>query len=254
MEELVKVAEYTVNYISALRRGLDKFTGMLPILTEQKIRSLAEDKLNSTRQEYLDAVNVSMVNYLLVVELDEDNWLANAVESGADPFNMKQTHLKSPKARWSKPDKKTGVRYKYMRIPMGKKVGANPGTEKGKALQKKINQVMMKPQFGLSRLKTMMDGSVIQSQQVMSSDPDLQGLYRVRQFSSAEEFHGGKRRPQWGLVLFRTMSEKPFTSKWEHPGIKPANIFKETDNWLKAHAEDMLDTFLQNEIDSLGDL
>jgi hypothetical protein len=254
MDELVKIAEYTMNYITALRQGLDKFTGMLPVLTEQKIRSLANDKLNTTKQEYLDAVSVKMTDYVLVVELAEDSWLANAVESGADPFSMKSTHLKSAKAKYGKPDKTTGMRYKYLRIPMGKKAGATPGTEKGKALQKKINQVMMKPQFGMARLKTMMDGSVVQSQQVMTSDPDVQGLYRVRQFSSSEEFHTGKRKPQWKLVMFRTMSEKPFGSSWEHPGIKPANIFKETDKWLKANVETMLDTFLSNEVEKLGSL
>jgi len=255
MDELVKIAEFSLNYVEALRRGVDKFTGMLPILTEQKIRALASEKLNTTLEDYLSAVSVTMNNYVMVVELDEDDWLANAIETGADPFSMKQTHLNSPKAKFGRPDPKTGVRYKYMRIPIGKEAGQKPGsTEKSKKIQEKINQVMMKPQFGLSRLKTMIDGTVTQSQQVLTSDPDLGGLYRVRQFESATDFHAGNKKPKWSLIMFRTISEKPFTSKWEHPGIKPANIFRDTETWLKTNADAMLDAFLQTEVDKLGGL
>src|SRR5690349_12278179 len=97
MDEFVKMAELTSNYVAAMRRGLDKFANMLPILTEQHMSKIADDKLNSTRDTFMDAVKVSMNNYVLVVELDKDNWLANAVESGADPFNMKETHLNGEK-------------------------------------------------------------------------------------------------------------------------------------------------------------
>lgn len=254
MDEFVKMAELTSNYVAALRRGMDKFAGMLPIMTEQHITKLANDKLNSTRDPFLAAVNSTMNNYMLVVTLDEDDWLANAVESGADPFSMKDTHLKSGKARWSKPGK-DGVSYKYLRVPIGKEANAKPGgTDKAKMFQKKINEVMMKPQFGMARLKSMMDGTVVESQKVLTSDPDLGGLYRVRQFDSPAEYHGGNKKPKWNLVMFRTISERPFTSKWEHPGIHPAGIFKETQSWLSANADAMLDTFLETEVSKIEGL
>jgi hypothetical protein len=255
MDEFVKMAELTSNYVAAMRRGLDKFAGMLPILTEQHMSKLADDKLNSTRDTFMDAVKVSMNDWVLIVELDKDNWLANAVENGADPFNMKETHLKGPKVRWSKPNKE-GISYKYLRVPIGKDPEAKPGgTDKSKKFQQKINEVMMKPQFGMKRLKSMMDGTVVESQQVMNSDPDLTGLYRVRQFESPEAYHAKKSKPKWNLVLFRTISEKPFTrSEWQHPGIRPAGIFKETQTWLQVNADAMLSTFLENEIDKIEGL
>lgn len=253
MDEFIKMAEYTSNYVAALKRGLDKCAGMLPTLVNQHINKLAGERLNTTKETFLSAVQTNMTNYLLVVTLDDENWLANAVESGADPFNMKTTHLKSPKAKMGKPDK-YGISYKYLRIPIGKKKDGTGGkTEKSQEFQKKINEVMLKPQFGLSRLKTMMDGSVSESQQVLTSDPDLQGLYRVRKFANPEEYHEGNKKPQWNLILFRTMSENPFSKgQWDHPGITPANIFRDTNMWLYANIDNILDTFLENEIEKLG--
>lgn len=251
MDDILKIAEFTAAYIQALRNGMDKFAGMLPILTQQKITSLANEKLDTSRQDYLDAVKVDMTNYLLVVELDEDSWLANAVETGADPFDMKKGLLNSPKARLGKPDK-FGMRYRYLRVPMGKQKDAKGGdTEKSQAFQKKINDVMNKPQFGMSRMRSMMDGTVVESQPVLSTDPDLQGLYRTRQFESSTQVHSGK-KPAWNLVLFRTVTDNPLArGKWQHPGIKPANIFRETENWLKTSSEQMLETFMDNEIEKI---
>lgn len=240
-----------MQYVQAMRKGLDKFTGMLPILVEQKIHQLASEKLNSTRDAFLEAVKVDMTNYLLVVEIEEDDWLANAVESGADPFTMKDKHLRSPKAKRGKPGK-DGKSYRYMRIPIGKKAGGPGGsTNKSQEFQKKINQVMQKPSFGMSKFKSMIDGSVVESQQVLTNDPDMQGLYRTRSFDSAADM--GQKRPTWNLIMFRTMSENPNSkSKWEHPGIKPANILQETEQWLLANGEQMLDTFIQNEVNKVG--
>lgn len=255
MNELIKTAETISNLAKGLKAGMEKFTGMLPIIVEQHITKLATDKLNSTRDAFLGAVKSETSDYVLVVTLDEDDWLANAVESGADPFSMKDTHLKSPKARYGKPDK-NGVSYKYLRIPIGKEKDAKPGgTDKARMFQKKINEVMMKPSFGMRRLKTMMDGRITETQPVLSTDPDLSGLYRTRQFANSEEFHKGSKKPKWNLVLFRTITENPLArSKWEHPGIRPAGIFKETESWLQANAEAMLATFLETEISKIEGL
>jgi hypothetical protein len=255
MDDIVKIAQYTRDYVEGLRRGIDKFAGMLPILTEQHIRKLANERLNTTKDVFLDAVKTTMEDYILVVELDADDWLANAVESGADPFNMKETHLKSSKARLSKP-KKGGISYRYMRIPIGKQKDDKGGsTDKSQNLQKKINEVMQKPNLGIKRLKVMMDGSVYESQKVLTSDPDLGGLYQVRKYGGSEEFHSAKSKPRWNLVMFRTISENPLSkSQWNHPGIKPANIFKDTQAWLNANVDEMMETFIQNELSKIGDL
>ena len=113
---------------------------------------------------------------------------------------------------------------------------------------------MQKPNLGIKKLKSMMDGTVVESQQIISSDPDLAGLYRVRQYANAEEFHSKAGKRKWNLVMFRTVSENPLSKAiWDHPGIKPANIFKETENWLKSNIDDMLDQFIENEISKLDE-
>lgn len=250
-DDLVRLGMFVANYTSAMKSGMDKFAGMLPVLVDQKITAVAGDKLHSTREEFLGAVNTTMNNYVLLVELDPDNFIANAVEGGLNPFSMKETHLKSPNAKWGKPDK-NGVSYKYLRIPIGKtKDGHGGGTPKSQKIQEKINQVMNKPQFGMAKLKTMVDGTVMESQKILTVDNDIQGLYRVRKFTDADHYRGAKAKPKWNLVMFRTMSERPFTAAWEHPGIPPANIFKEVESWLKANVDAMLDTFLQNEVSKI---
>ena len=254
MEDLVKIAQYVSSYVEGVRRGIDKCASMLPIMTQQHIEKLASERLNSSKDAFLGAIKSSMEDYVLVIELDEDDWLANAVESGADPFNMKKGLLNSPKAKLGKKDK-YGMSYKYIRIPIGKKKdGPGGGTEKSQNLQKKINDVMMKPQLGMSKLKRQVDGSVIESQKVMTSDPDLGGLYKVRKFGSAEDYHQKKSKPKWNLVMFRTVTENPSAkAKWDHPGIKPANIFKDTQSWLNTNIDGMLDTFIETELDKLKD-
>lgn len=251
MDELVKMAQYVEDYVDGIQRGFDKFVNMLPIMTQQHMRGLADERLHTTKSTFMGALDINVKDYLLVVELDEDDWLANAVETGADAFNMKETHLKSDKAKLSKPDK-NGISYRYMRIPIGKQKNGHPGgTEKSQALQAKINQVMQKPNLGAKRLKSMPDGSLVVSQPVMSSDPDLSGLYQVKKYTNAFDYNA-KKPVKGNLVMFRTISNNPLSkSDWEHPGIKPANIFRDTEAWLKNNIDGMLDMFIANELDKL---
>ena len=245
------MSEYILNYVGAVRQGFEKFIQVLPVLTNQKINDLAADRLNSSRGAFLGAVKVNMSDYVLVIDLDKDDWLANAVETGADPFSMKEGLLRSSKAKYGKADK-YGVSWKYVRVPIGKKKdGEGGGTDKSKALQQKINQVMLQPAFGPRRLKQQTDGSVFESQRILTSDPDLKGLYRVRKFDNSKDVHNTNKRPKYGLVMFRTVSERPGSAEWKHPGIAPANILKDTEKWLNTNAEQMLDTFIGTEVEKI---
>ncbi|MEM4380555.1 MAG: hypothetical protein QXL01_07745 [Thermoplasmatales archaeon] len=246
MQDFLSLAEFIKNYASAIQTGFDKFVQASPVFAKQQIERLAKRKLNFTRDAYLEAVKVRLVNNVLVIELDRDSWIANAVESGVSGFNMKEGHLKSPKAKTSQKG------FKYMVIPIGKqKDGSGGNTEKGQAFQAKVNQALANKKFGLTRLKAMVSGQIVQMQQVLSDDVDLSGFYRYRQFESAEAFHSGK-KPQWQYVLFKAMSENPESkSKWEHPGIQPVHIFRDTERFLLENMPKMLDGLLEAEIQKL---
>jgi len=251
MDELVKMISYLRAYGHALEDGINKFSSALPLFTKQHITRKANQKLNSTKNAYLQAVSVKMIDFVLVVELDRDSWLANAVESGVGQFNMKAGHLQSSKAKLSKEG------YRYLRIPIGKDpnkpapIGERP--EKSQEIQRRIVDVLIKPKYGLRKVKRNPDGSVYETQKVMTHDPMLQGFYRTRRFDTAEDYYGGKKKPTWQFVLFRTMSENPKSkSNWDHPGIQPAHIFRDTEKWLHQAVGQLLSDFIQSEVDTLN--
>jgi hypothetical protein len=98
-----------------------------------------------------------------------------------------------------------------------------------------------------------MDGTIIESQKILTDDPMLQGFYRTRRFDSPEAYHG-KARPPWQHVLFRTMSENPLSaSQWNHPGIQPAHILRAVDRWLNQNLSNLLDSFIDAEINAINE-
>lgn len=252
MDSLQKMISYLENYVSAIEIGVTKFASSLPVLTQDQIRKEAKNKLNTTRDHFLDKVKVKMDDTVLIVELDRDDWLANAVESGVESFDMKPGLLNSPKAKISKKG------FRYIRIPIGKKQGPiknEPPTgplSKSQEYQRRINEVLSnKPQYDVKKYKTRPDGKVYETQKVMTGDPWLQGFYRTRIYKDAQQLHDNKHHPKWEHVLFRTVSENPLAKgQWQHPGIKPAYILKATERWLINSMEDIIDGFIKSEIDS----
>ena len=250
MKDLLLIIEYLKNYVDAIGKGIDKFAEALPILTKQHMTTLANRRLDSTKEEYLSNIKIKMNDYILVVELNTDSWLANAVETGVGQFDMKEGLLNSPKARVGK----SGAR--YIRIPIGKDPNKKNegGSEKSKEFQQRIVDVLMKPKFGSKKIKMNPDGSLFESQKVLAADPMVAGLYRTRQFEQAEDYYAGKKKPKWQYVLFRTVSEKPSKTgaTWEHPGIQPVRIFTETERWLDQSIGQLLDDFIQSEVEALN--
>lgn len=248
---LQETAKYLEDLGEALKRGTERFIGAVPVLTRQTMERLASQKLHSTKETYLDALNINVDSNILIVTLDEDSWLANAVETGVDGWDMKTTHLRSPKAKIS------AKGYKYLRIPIGKtKDGSGGPSAKGQELQEKIRKVLMgKPAFGAMKTKTLTDGRVVEQQKLLiESDPALKGFYRMRSYTDFNDYHANKgKRKSWQYVLFRTMTNNPEArSKWEHPGIKPAHIFRDTERWLTESIPAIAESIYGAEIEALN--
>jgi hypothetical protein len=245
IDGLVQAFEYLENYTNAIIVGTHKFLGFLPIAIEQHMRTLAQKKLNTTAENFMDAIQVSTENNLLVVTLDSDNWLANAVETGADPYDMKEKHLKSPKAKMSK------LGFKYMVIPI--KVSKNAkgsDTQKGQDYQQLISQALSKPSFKPPKNRLGIDGSLSTMEEVVSADPKTKGIYRIRTYESAASREGGGKPVNSQFIMFRVMSEK-HPEKWQHPGLRPAGIFKDTEMWVNSSIGTMLQAFINNELQKI---
>lgn len=247
-DDIQKLVEFMQGYAKAIESGVNAFAKTLPVLINQDIRTRANRKLDSTKDEFLSAVNVKFNEYVLVVELDKDNWIANAVESGIGQFDMRDGLLSSPKAKRSKKG------YRYMSIPMGKKKDAKPAdNDKSREYQKRINDVLAKPKFGTQVMSQHRDGRVFERQEVLTNDPMVKGLYRTRQYESSNQFFSGAKKPNWQYVLFRTISDNPLSkADWKHPGIQPAHIFRDTEQWLNSNAENLLNSFIEDELKALN--
>jgi hypothetical protein len=231
----------------AMVAGVEKFVASVPVYTRQQFATEARRSLNSSRDNYMSALSVKMNSHVLVVELDRSNWLANAVESGIGPFDMKEGILKGKNAKVSKKG------YRYASIPIGKDKNSSGGsTEKGQDFQKKINEVLSnKPNYGISKYKQLMTGPVIESQKIMNNDPQLQGFYRTRQFDNREAATSKKSRPSWQLILFRTVSENPESKAlWQHPGVTPKHLMRRVDRWLNENLGELLNSYIDAEVKS----
>lgn len=241
-EDLQKVLEYT----DAVITGVEKFIGFVPTMIDQHIKTLANKRLGNTKQNFLDAVSMSVESDYLVVVLDPENWLANAVEDGADSFDMKQTHLRSPRAKTSKSG------HKYMVIPIRRGKSTKPsGTEKSQMYQQAMNEALQRPRYGPRNVQIMPTGEVMVTQKLITENPLVKGTVRNRRYKSVKDYHEGTGLLSSQHVTFRVMSEKQGADKWVHPGIKPASIFKDTEFWFYTVADESLQKFIENEIERL---
>jgi hypothetical protein len=230
--------------IQGFETGITNVANALPLLVRQEFAAQANKKLDSTRDAYMNALTIGYSSTVLVVELDRESWIANSVETGCSAFDMKQSHLQSQKAKMSQRG------YKYMSIPLEQtKTGKRSGTEAGQALQDKIREALKRPNFTLSSVDSRKDGTVAVTEAIQTADPAVRGLYRVRQYGSMDSYKMGGRPKSSQFVLFRTMSENPDSkSKWEHPGIQPANIFADVQGWVDAVLPDVINKIMDESI------
>jgi hypothetical protein len=247
MHDLEALVNYANAFAEALQTGFDKFVASYPLILKQQLKVIASRKLNTTKDTYINSIQSKMASeYVLVIELDPKQWLPNVIEKGVEPFDMKEGHLKSPKAKISKEG------FKYLVIPMGKDKSGGSASDNPKSqdLRERIRSALVKPKFGGKKMKLNMDGSVQTTEAVLTNDPAVKGLYRVRQFKDSSQAATGK-GGKTSYVMFRVMSEKPGTSTWQHPGLKPLNAFRDLEVFINQTAGPMLETMLQQEISKI---
>lgn len=249
MEEIKKTLNFVKEYVGALGDGMEKFVQVMPILIRQEFQTFARQKLNSTQNVFMNALQMETVDNVMIVELDPNSWLANAVEKGASPFDMRENLLKSPKAKFSKKG------FRYMIVPMdGSPKKKAPPSEKGQQIQAKILEVLNQNKFGKSKTSLMMTGQLRETQKAKTDDPEMKGFIRSRLHSTPEGFFNKKSKPKWEYTLFRAISDNPESKSfegWQHPGIQPANIFPAMQNWLDTNVDRILNDIILTETEAV---
>jgi len=239
-EELIDKCQ---RVMQGLENGLSACLESIPLLVRQEINTRATRQLDSTKSEYLNALSSGYEGDIYVVELKEEAKLANMLEKGCSEFDLKVGLLKSPKAKMSKQGNK------YIHVPMPQnKTGRDATTDKGQALQTKIRAALERPSFAKAKIALRPDGTVSSMEQVISSDPETQGLYRVRKFASMEAYKAGGRPHSTQHVLFRTVSENSKPGSWQHPGLRAQNILGQTQQWCDSVLPEMLASIIDESL------
>jgi hypothetical protein len=244
-DELIAFCEYAIQYCDAVEAGVELFVRYLPTMIRNHMKVLAQQRLHGTKDRFLDSIKFQGDGEVLIVTMDKD-WLALAVETGCDPFDIKVGILNSPKAKISKQG------FKYRVVPMGPLTKNAPGsnTEKGQLYQGLIRETLNRPKYGKSKTKLQMDGTVSVIREIVAKDDKMKGMYRIDTYANNIAKESGQKPLSSKNVLFRVVSEKR-PEAFLHPGIKPANIFKDTEAYINAVAPDMLAKFIDDEVKSI---
>lgn len=245
-DDFMSAIEYLEKYTNAIIEGTSRFVGFLPTMIQNHIQTLASKRLSEhTADKFVDAVIVKPENNLLIITLDPEAWLPNALETGLDPYDMKSRLQTSPKAKMSK----QGMR--YMVIPMPAKKGAQGSmTIKGQHYQAMIDKALTKPVYKAAKTKVMLNGNVTTMEELISKDPETKGMYRTKTYKSAEAMAKGDKPISTQHTIFRVMSEK-FPEKWHHPGLAPVLIFRDTEAWVYQRIPEVFSTFLDDAINKI---
>lgn len=242
MDEAIKsLSEFVKSVDMAVWSGFEAYAKVLPDMVKSHLTALAKTenlRLNSTLEEYLKSVSVEIKDDgLIVVEMDGDSWLANALEGGAKGFDMRAGLLKNPD--WTD---KQGYRYKIIPLKPKKKFdnegNASTGREElsdtSHRVQGKINEFLDGKNWTETASFEFQKPDPSKLYKVTgkaTNDKDVKGIFRVQEFSKA----GQKRPSKTTYMMFRTVTDKPSKDgkvKWQHPGIEARNYFPKLKSWF----------------------
>lgn len=215
----------------------------------------AKQKLKKSRSQYIRAIQIGeRGRFTGVAYLNPQSWLANAVEVGHDPFDMKPGFMNSAKVKVTK----KGI--KYLTIPFRfatpdalgesevfsgvmpaeilpavheqEKEAAKDGAPQGLQMDKIPSQYHMPKSAALRSRMKQLDGGFDKMKKGTEKTSMYEGLQRAAKGS--------------GYVNFRRVSEMSDPLRFLHPGISAANLSGDAMDALDIpHEVDLaIDTFL----------
>lgn len=275
MKEIFEaISEFCREVEGTMQGAVNKYAAALPIKVKEQIQVI--NSLNKgqgrgmspeTLDQFMNSTSVELSsNGQVVIELDPDDWLSNALEDGTRPYNMMDTHLRSNYKM-----SKKGFRYKVIPINVRKGSSKNmrqgkfddkgkwqPGfTDRSKEMRTKIDKALKKPKWNTVRSSLMpMTGRMQKFSQLSTNDPDLKGLFKVETFRDPLHMASRTTPSNSKMILFRTISDNPKggIGKWEHPGLIAREIFPRLSNWLDGPGEVLLEKIIENELSKIADL
>jgi len=209
----------------------------------------AAQSLMKSRDQYRNALQVdSRGRFTGVVYLNPAVWIANAIELGAEPFDMKPGMLSSPKA-------KTGADgSKYMSIPF------RFGTP-GALAESSVFAGVMPSDIHSSVLKSEKAGTPLQMGSIASkhhmpkshayrNQLKAIGFDKMKKGTKTTSKYAGLQRNARGsgYVNFRRVSEKSDPEAFLHPGVQARHLGDKAYSRLDipSSVDEAIDNFLAN--------
>lgn len=210
---------------------------VLLVATQDQFKVIVRDTgLSAASQErFLSGteIRISSKN-TIVIEIDPEDKLLEAQEEGASPYSIKDKVLSSSsKVKISKDG------HRYMVVPLDKKFIAAknlPSQTSGEQdMQTKIRSTLAKIK---PTLKFMSTNKKTNEYATVESFPGA-GMLRTKVYKNKQSFTTKRPAIKTGYVLFRTMTDKPGTSEWIHPGFKGENLVGKLEKWIESNGTEI---------------
>lgn len=253
------LAELAKDFRPTIDRAMKDAARDLAMQTHAHILEEVQEKLHSTREKYVNALDIQQVdNDTWVITLKKD---AMWIEEGIPPNkDMLDGLLKSQKAKTAK----DGSR--YLVVPFEHKKGQTSQTPAQKNLTDTIKAEMKKRKIPYGKLETDATGKPktgllhsfdIMKQPIKTGHGPGQGkgpvgavkqgptgipfLQGVRVYQHAVKDKQGKEHIQKSIMTFRVASSKhKGTGRWIHPGLEAKKFFDEAAKWAQKEFEDRI--------------
>lgn len=238
---------------SAVEAELQEAVKMATYGAYAKIVAEAQEKLQSTRQDYLKGLSIETIGpnqYLINLQGN----FSEALERGWEAFDMRQKMLKSTKtvevgSRSGLPWVQTGKKgQKYAHVPFEHKPFSKaPGASDMAALLRGIQTTNASGRKQkLTAIFTDPSGKALQGKVAKVgkgevNSKDLEGLVKYQKVTKNEKT--GKDTVSSVYMTYRTVSENG--KAWMHPGNPGLHAFEQAEKWLDTEIDNILRAFTE---------
>lgn len=214
-----------------------------------KIVAEAQEKLNSTRGDYLKGLSFNKIgenSYLIHLE----GKFSEALEKGWAPYDQRKVLLQSKKivevgSRAGQPwVQRTAEGSRFAHVPMQRKPFSK--APKAQNMADLIRQVKVRNRSGKEQRITSIfkdpSGKALQGKVARvdpKAHPELSGLVKYQNLYKDD---AGKQHVESIYIQYRTISDNG--EGWVHPGFKGLDAFSKAEAWVESEIENILRHYL----------
>lgn len=227
--DILSVPELAIQTYQELLPYIEEAAGnVVQRETEAAIAAIVISEVgdNDTALQYIESFKIDKIaNNKHQVRFVATSERIRSMEIGIKPFSIKHHMLSTGRS---------GVKFSkdgflYRTVPISKDTSepvSNRATSKEKEIRKKIDEILAQSKFAFRAALT---NKKTGEYNVSEAAP---GMMRYSVYDNRAAYESGKKSKRSRVVVFRTMSNRPGTSEWWHPGTKGRNIESKIEKWL----------------------